>query len=36
MDPDSFTAAFGTEWFIETGVERAEGEAFGNTLWAQG
>ena len=33
MDPDSFASAFGTEWFIETGVPRAEGDPFSDALW---
>jgi hypothetical protein len=33
MDPESFAAAFGTEWFIETGVPRAEGDPFVDALW---
>jgi len=33
MAPESFDAAFGTEWFIETGVPRAEGQPFSHALW---
>ncbi|MEX0767912.1 MAG: hypothetical protein WD029_05535, partial [Microthrixaceae bacterium] len=35
MDPDSFVAAFGTEWFIETGKERSQSQAFQHSLWAE-
>ena len=33
MDPDTFAGAFGTEWFIETGRPRAEGEPFRTSFW---
>ncbi len=33
MQPESFLSAFGTEWYIETGATRAEGEPFATTLW---
>jgi len=36
MGDDAFAAAFGTEWFIHTGHSRAQGEAFGTSLWAAG
>lgn len=34
MPPEVFAAAFGTEWFIALESSRAEGEPFGNTLFA--
>ena len=33
MDPETFAGAFGTEWFIETGRPRAEGEPMRTSLW---
>lgn len=33
MDPEMFAAAFGTEWFIETGRPRGEGEELRTELW---
>jgi len=36
MDDGAFAAAFGTEWFIRTGHPRAQGEAFGSSLWGAG
>lgn len=33
MDDTTFAGAFGTEWFIETGHARAEGEPFRTSLW---
>ena len=33
MDPETFAGAFGTEWFIETGRPRAEGDPFRTSLW---
>jgi LmbE family N-acetylglucosaminyl deacetylase len=34
MPLEAFAAAFGTEWFIELGVPRAEGAPFGDDLFA--
>lgn len=34
MAPESFQQAFGTEWYAEIGVTRAEGEPFATSLWA--
>ena len=33
LDDDTFRAAFGTEWYIETGRPRAEGEDFRTSVW---
>lgn len=33
LPEDIFAAAFGTEWFIERGAPRAEGEPFRTSLW---
>ncbi|MHB1139926.1 MAG: PIG-L family deacetylase [Microthrixaceae bacterium] len=33
MSPESFVQAFGTEWFIETGVARAEDAPMATSLW---
>ena len=33
MPPEVFAAAFGTEWFIALESSRAEGEAFGTSLF---
>jgi LmbE family N-acetylglucosaminyl deacetylase len=34
MPDEAFAAGFGTEWYIEQGRTRAEGEAFGDDLFA--
>lgn len=34
MGPDEFRLAFGTEWFIEWGRPRAEGDPFRTSIWA--
>jgi LmbE family N-acetylglucosaminyl deacetylase len=34
MPPEAFAAAFGTEWFIERGRPRADGEPYGGDLFA--
>jgi LmbE family N-acetylglucosaminyl deacetylase len=33
LDPPSFERAFGTEWFIETGMPRAAGESMRTSIW---
>lgn len=33
MDDEMFARAFGTEWFIETGVPRSEGEPLRPSIW---
>jgi LmbE family N-acetylglucosaminyl deacetylase len=33
LDDDTFRVAFGTEWFIETGRPRADGEDLRNSIW---
>ena len=34
MPPEAFSAAFGTEWFIERGASRAAEEPFADDLFA--
>jgi LmbE family N-acetylglucosaminyl deacetylase len=36
MDDESFATAFGTEWFIETGRPRPEGQPMATSLWDAG
>jgi len=35
MPAEAFTMAFGTEWFIRAGASRADGEPFGDDLFAE-